>query len=212
MGSLKLPLSAGPPESDASRAARDHRPELIACDMPGSTDEARIVVPIRCRLLPHLGVLVLLSGLVSLISDWLLRGTSAQETILLGFSIVAMLYVALLILRTRDLVADFAHLHPIDAFIARRAGPLAALLAGFLLFMAIVAPDWTLSRLGLEPLYYLLELDFVIAVTCLLTPRAIAPGVSGMVWKAVACVLAIITGMYVFCIPMARLVHISQVK
>jgi len=154
----------------------------------------------RAQLLPRLGVLAILHGLAAAIAYvpwvWFVGSWTA---------VLSTVYLAVIILRTRDVTRSGRRLHPFDSWICRLSGPLAVALAAMLLLgMSILMASnmepgdlglgspWGLALVGL-----IMEVGVVLCVACLSTPRALQDVGPVVLWRLLAVPLLLIYGAYV---------------
>jgi len=173
--------------------------------------------------MPRLGILCILSSIAYLASKPPgLRETVIGDALCIAFFIVPIVYLAWIILRTRDMLAEPSALHPIDRWISVRSGPLASLLILLLLCSSVVEisiaeragrePIWLTSHLALQVVHFIMEVGFVLAIACLHCPRELNPTRPAMLWKAIAGVLVIIYGLYVVLIPVGVVASLYHVE
>lgn len=170
----------------------------------------------RPRLLRRLGVLAGLGASLYCLAAWPpLHDTGFDGLAFLILLLVGTVYLAWIVLRTRDMVWDPDSLHPIDAWLCRNSGPLASGLAAALLAFAIAAiaaaeadgkePIFLTSEAVLAILYVVFEVGFVFAMACFYVPPELNPARPILMWRVISLVLAVIYGAYVLFIPIGRL-------
>ena len=163
------------------------------------------------RLLGRLGLLGVISGCVYLIpTNFIDPDSWLAGVIMLALGLIALVYLAWVSLRTRDMVANPDMLHPLDAWFCKYSGPLSVLLVlGILVFflLSITAaesanepPIWMRSPLAAQALYFSFEVEFVLSVACFCSSRRfhVRPL---LMWKCVATLQMIVFGMYVVFVP-----------
>ena len=151
----------------------------------------------RPELLPRLAVLGILHALAAVIAY--------TPFALFGVILVSTGYLGVVVLKTRDLMSHGRHLHPIDRWICRRSGVLAAVLAVALLagVSVLVAngmgPDEISlkSSWGLPLVGFVMEIGVVLCVACLWAPSNLRHVRPLVLWRIVAIPLLLIYGAYV---------------
>jgi hypothetical protein len=160
----------------------------------------------RSKLLPALSALALLDLSMYLLS-WV---AGAQFALLIG-SLFILVYVAYVVLATRELVTDPGRLHPFDLTVCRWSGPLALLIAVLLMLIVVVAvladvtDLWFRSRTGLLIVKYAMEVGLILSVSARLAPARLGHVPPRSFWQNVSTPLLIIFGLYVVLIPFAEL-------
>lgn len=157
----------------------------------------------RSRLLPSLSLLALIDLVLLNLPRW-------PIILALGF-LGAVLYLACLVLSTKDIAADFENQHPIDRFLCRWSGPIAVLT--FLgLIIAVAQTDlkrepeetWIGSSWGLMSIKFTMELGFILSVACWCKPTGSGHN-SNLGWRILVVPLLVIYGMYLVLLPIGQL-------
>ena len=169
------------------------------------------------KFLRRLGVLGILTTLTCVVArSPFPRSSLWGEGLFRLLMIIAVVYLAWILLRTRDLVSHPWSLHPLDAWVCRRSGLLTTALATGLLSFAVVTivsaerkgtePIWLTNTVVLQTINLLMEIGFVLAVACCSAPSALRHVRPVFLWKAVSGFLCLIYGLYVILIPLSMAV------
>lgn len=169
-------------------------------DQDGST-----VRRAELQLLPRLGKLFLLNLAVSLIPL-----TSSFMTIVVLFPII---YLAVVLLATRDMMRCPNMLHPIDRKLCRAAGPVVVLLAAALLCLVFILIDqeiqvedsWLATRLGTQVFLAVMECGVIFSMAVLCATRELNHVPPLWAWKICAVPLLLIYGAYLVLVQFARM-------
>ena len=156
----------------------------------------------RFRLLPNLAFLALLEVVAMFVP---------RNTIVLVISCVFIfVYVAFLVLLTRDAAVSGAHrLSPWDRKILRWSGPLAVLIGILLIVLVACNMDtpidgsWIESPIGLFTVKYLMEVGLVLSIACWCasSPQHVLPVA---LWRILVTPLVVIYGSYVILISLGQ--------
>ena len=177
----------------------------------------------RSLLLPRFGVLALLSGVPTLIGlVFGVPGPAVGAGCFVAAMLVTIVYLAWLTLRTIELVAAHQSLNHLDVLICRYSGPLAWLLGFALLAFAIAAvsaaeshggePVFLRSRTVLQIIHFVMEIGFVLAITCVWSPRTLGHVWALPLWKLLCVLLIVIYGLYVVLIPVGVIASTLHVE
>ena len=151
----------------------------------------------RPQLLPRLGTL----AAVNLVAGALSRSPIAM----CGVILLSTGYLAIVILKTRDVMRHVGGLHPTDRWLCRWSGVLASALAASLFagVNILVGDDMDPSDVGLESSWgmvlvgFIMEIGVVLSVACLWAPRNLGHARPVILWKIMAGPLLMVYGLYV---------------
>ena len=183
--------------------------------MVGSDQEPAVQ---KSHLLPRFGLLGVTTALFGVLRG-LLSGLPPVigKTFLLTFVIVGIVYLAWVILRTRDLVADYSCLSRIDRWLCWWSGPTCTGISVGLFVFAVLAvsvaertrrePIWVRSNTVLGVIYFIMEISFVLAITCCVCSSKEVHIRPLVLWRVLCLPQAAIYGMYIFCGAVAMVVN-----
>jgi hypothetical protein len=140
---------------------------------------------------------------------------------MLGIVLLPTAYLGYVILKTRDSVRAPSRLHPVDLWMCRNSGMLAATLAAALLAgvgildaMRFEPQDIGLgSSLGLSLLGFVMEVGAVLCVACLYAPPNVRHVRPTILWRVTAVPLLFIYGAFVvlqLMNPIATMLHAQR--
>ncbi len=179
-----------------------HNPHFV------SIDAAPRALHARPKLVTGIGVL----ALFTVLSDAALSATKrygSNLTSVLGLSLVlvlllgGMVYVAAVMLSTRDVLADLSRAHALDRLLCRYSGAFLVLLVGGLVSFAAIengrpgGPIWLRSWRAVSVIHLLMEAGFLFSVITLCRAAWWA--------KPVIILLVIVFGMYTLLMPIELL-------
>lgn len=163
----------------------------------------------KSRLLPRLGILSIANALLVVA-----RGLLGKLPETIGLTLLAIVffvgmgYLAWVILRTRDLVSDYLRLSRIDRWFCRWSGPICTGISTALFVFSVWAfsvakstggePIWIRSNAVLSVIYFVMEIAFVLAVTCCACPSKETHIRPLVVWKLLCLLQTVVYGAYIF--------------
>lgn len=158
----------------------------------------------RSRLLPSLGVLALIDLFIFSMPRW-------RIIVPIGF-LAAMVYLAYVVVVTKDIAVDVSNQCPFDRWLCKWSGPI-ALMTAVGLFVAVTGTQtgaeledtWIGSMSGMLLIKFTMEVGLVMGVACWCYPRKLGSK-TVFFWRALVVPLVLIYGSYLVLLPIAQLV------